>query len=118
GVQLFEIREQASKIAEHRLGGARRSLVHGRLSPGLTDLGARSRCAYAEAPGAMALLPHQDELPRTRRFSHGSKSSSVGGVGCSWLPFVGSRIEFVISGSTSLRDGMAGSNFARGRDPR
>jgi hypothetical protein len=51
------------------------------------------------ARSATALLPHQDQPPRTTSTSAHSESSSVGGVGCSWLLSVGSCREFVISRS-------------------
>jgi hypothetical protein len=54
-------------------------------------------------PGYIATAPTtQDEPPRTRSTSAHSESSSVGGVGCSWLLSVGSRREFVISGHGPL----------------
>ena len=53
---------------------------------------------------ATALLPHQDQPPRTRSNSSHSESSSVGGVGCSWLLSVGSCRGFVISGSRGDSD--------------
>ena len=48
---------------------------------------------------ATALLPHQDQPPGTTSNSAHSESSSVGGVGCSWVLSVGVCREFVISRS-------------------
>src|SRR5207249_8625658 len=50
-----------------------------------------------EPVAATALLPHQDELPGIRSTSPHSESSSVRGVGCSWVLSVRSCREFVIS---------------------
>jgi hypothetical protein len=73
-----------------------------------------------KATPATALLPNQDEPPRTRSNSPHSKSSSSGRVGCSWLLSVGSRREFVISdhgpfGPPSMDENRARADFCKTR---